>query len=230
MLMNADHLRYTEIDGHTPPPHLPRQRLEEVAMSGLLRVGSLVPVTHAEGPGARFALWVQGCSIRCAGCCNPHLFDAEAGQPMAVGEVLAQIVEVRDQIEGITLLGGEPFEQAAPLAELARETRALGLSVMTFSGYRLEELLARRSPGTLALLAETDLLVDGRYEASLPETERRWAGSTNQRFHYLSARYSPGIERAGPGEVDRTVEVRLGADGTVAINGWPALVHLARRR
>ena len=104
--------------------------------------------------------------------------------------------------------------------------RALGLSVLTFSGYRLEELRARQDSGVDALLAATDVLVDGRYEATRPEAERLWAGSTNQSFHYLTDRYTSAIERPPPGEALRTVEIRLGPDGRLSQNGWPEPLRL----
>jgi len=188
----------------------------------LLGIGARVAVTHAEGPGPRYAIWLQGCSLRCPGCCNPHLFDAGGGEEVRVNDLLAEIAVLRNEIEGVTLLGGEPFEQAEPLVALARGVRALGLSIMVFSGYTLEELRARREAATDALLASIDVLADGRYEAPSPEHERQWVGSANQRFHYLTNRYSRAIERPAPGEPLRTVEVRLGADGTWSANGWPA--------
>ncbi len=186
-----------------------------------MRIASFVDVTEAEGPGARFAPWVQGCTVRCPGCCNPEMLDPAGGRAVSPAEVVREVAAVRDRIEGVTLLGGEPFEQAAPLAAVARAVRALGLSVMTFSGYTLEELRAAKEPGVAALLAETDLLVDGRYDRERPERERRWAGSSNQRFHFLTERYQPGIERIHPGEPEDTVELRIGNDGRVRMNGSP---------
>ncbi len=188
---------------------------------GTIRIAAVVEVTEAEGPGARYALWAQGCSHRCPGCCNPRMFDPRGGRPVGVPDVLAAIAAVRGRIEGVTLLGGEPFDQAAPLAEVARGARALGLSVMTFSGYTREELEAHPAPGVRELLEATDLLVDGRYDASRPERERRWVGSANQRFHFLTDRYAPGVERIRPDEPERTVELRISPSGTVFANGWP---------
>ena len=193
-----------------------------------LRLGAVVEVTQAEGPGARFALWVQGCSSRCPGCCNPHLFEAGGGEVMGVDQLLARLRAVSDRVEGVTLLGGEPFEQAGALARFARGARALGLSVMTLTGYALEELRTREDAGEL--LAATDLLVDGRFEAALPERDRRWEGSRNQRFHFLTDRYAPGVELPPRGEPLRSVEVTLGSDGSLSVNGWPALIELGRRR
>jgi anaerobic ribonucleoside-triphosphate reductase activating protein len=183
-----------------------------------------VPVTEVEGPGARYAVWVAGCSIRCPGCCNPHLFDAAGGQVVAVSVLLDEVRALREHIEGLTLLGGEPFEQAAPLAALAEGARGLGLSVMTFTGYTLDALRARADPAVDALLAATDVLVDGPYLAHLPEPRRRWAGSQNQRFHYLTDRYSPAIELPGESDALRGVEVRISLDGRVLVNGWPELI------
>jgi anaerobic ribonucleoside-triphosphate reductase activating protein len=144
---------------------------------------------------------------------------------MDVDELQAEVAAVLGRIEGVTLLGGEPFEQAEGLCAFARGVREKGLSVMTFSGYTLEELRAQGAtrPAILHLLAATDVLVDGRYDAAHPDAARLWAGSTNQRFHYLTDRYTPEVERPAPGEPLRVVEVRIGAQGRLTANGWPAL-------
>ena len=124
------------------------------------------------------------------------------------------------------MLGGEPFDQAAGLAEVASGARALGLSVMTFTGYLLEELRARPDPGSAALLGASDVLVDGPYDAARPEPLRRWVGSANQRFHFLSGRYAPGIEIPRPGEPRSSIEVEIAPDGRLRLRGWPALEDL----
>ena len=190
-----------------------------------IRVGARVPVTEAEGPGRRYALWLQGCSIRCPGCCNPHLFDAAGGEACDATTLLGEVAAVGDVLEGVTLLGGEPFEQAAGLVPLVRGTRDLGLSVIIFTGYAIEELRSSRDPAVADLLAATDVLVDGRYDRTQPEPQRRWVGSANQRFHYLTTRYGPEIETPVDGTPWRSVEVRIGADGRWSANGWPALAR-----
>jgi anaerobic ribonucleoside-triphosphate reductase activating protein len=186
-----------------------------------IRAAAVVDVTEAEGPGARFAVWVQGCAIRCPGCCNPHMFERAGGEAIEPAELLARLDRVRDQVEGVTLLGGEPFEQAMALAPFARGARERGLSVVAFTGHLLEDLRLDRIAGSRELLAELDLLVDGPYRADLREMTRRWAGSSNQRFHFLTTRYSPGVELVRTGGPDRVVELRFGPDGTVRRSGWP---------
>ena len=86
---------------------------------------------------------------------------------------------------------------------------------MVYSGYRLEELRAR--PQAQRLLKAIDLLVDGRYEQSQPEKQRRWLGSSNQVMHFLTERYSPLDPRFS---TSNTVELRLTKTG-LTINGWP---------
>ena len=115
----------------------------------LLRVAQIVTDTEAEGPGRRFALWVQGCTLRCPGCCNPEMFAAEKGK-QADSEALAAEALGIPGLEGVSLLGGEPGEQAEAVADFCERVRAGGLSVMLYSGYRLEELRAR--PGATRLI------------------------------------------------------------------------------
>ena len=195
----------------------------EPAPSPLLRVAQIVPDTEAEGPGHRFALWVQGCPLRCPGCCNPEMFASERGSPLSV-EALAERILSTPGIEGVSLLGGEPFAQPGPAALLCERVRAAGLSIMIFTGYTLAELRARGSPDVDRLLATVDLLVDGRYEKDLPDSRRRWIGSRNQVLHFLTARYAPEDPRF---HAPNTAEIHF-VDGKLVINGWPELANRLR--
>lgn len=186
-----------------------------------LNLAATIPMTAAEGPGQRFAIWVQGCPLRCPGCCNPHYLEFRPARSVRLDEILAEVLAMGGRIEGITLIGGEPFSQAAPLAWLAEACRTRGLSVMTFSGHTWEDLLdphhedhAARS----ALLSYTDLLVAGPYLASRQSRSRRWIGSENQTIHFLSDRYTP-LQKAWPPR-GNTIELRLNAGG-ISINGFP---------
>lgn len=182
-----------------------------------LNVALIVGRTEAEGPGVRGALWVQGCTIRCPGCCNPEMLAVKDATWMTIEEALAQLPA---DVEGVSFLGGEPSEQAAGLAVLARRVRERGQTVMVYSGRTLAEL--RAMPDASKLLEHTDLLVDGRYEESLRTTTRRFIGSTNQQLHFLTDRYRADDARFAS---HNTVELRLtiAADGTksITMNGWP---------
>src|SRR3954451_13069971 len=106
----------------------------------MMQVAQVVPCTEAEGPGKRFAVWFQGCPLRCPGCCNPEFLPFKGGQTKTLAEMTEWLGRTRHEIEGITLLGGEPFAHAVAAAALAGEAKRLGLSVMVFSGLTLEEL------------------------------------------------------------------------------------------
>lgn len=185
-----------------------------------LQVAQFVTCTEAEGPGRRFALWFQGCPLRCPGCCNPEMLPFAGGTALPISALLAQIHQAANQqgVEGITLLGGEPLAHAPGAAILAREVRATGLSVMIFSGYTLEEAKQLPEPAVAELLSLTDILVDGPYLREQPEAQRRWIGSANQRIHFLTERYraaDPCWQRRN------TLEIRL-RDRELSVNGFPA--------
>jgi anaerobic ribonucleoside-triphosphate reductase activating protein len=185
-----------------------------------LRVAQTVACTEAEGPGRRFALWFQGCPLRCPGCCNPEMLPFSGGTRAPLEAVVAEVEEVaRSQgVEGITLLGGEPLAHAAAGAALARAVRARGLTVVVFSGYTLEEARRLSDPAVADLLALTDILVDGPYLRDRPERRRRWIGSANQQIHFLTHRYRADDPRW---LLPNTLEVRL-RGGEVSVNGFPA--------
>jgi anaerobic ribonucleoside-triphosphate reductase activating protein len=203
----------------------PAASLDELALT--VELGVEVADTEAEGPGRRYAIWVQGCPMRCPGCCNPELLRFGGGTPSTVAALLERVLAAQRRaaqagspLAGLSLLGGEPFAQAPALAILAEQVQAAGLGVMVYSGFTLAELQAKVTadePGVARLLAATDLLVDGRYQREQPDTTRRWIGSTNQRLHFLSARHHPAQPEFSAGE---TLELRL-VDGELIINGWP---------
>jgi anaerobic ribonucleoside-triphosphate reductase activating protein len=152
--------------------------------------------TVIDGPGTRFILWVHGCPHHCHGCANRFL--QKPRTPTVPASRLIDLVAQTPGIEGLTLCGGEPFEQAEALTEVAAGVHALGLSVVAFSGYLLEEL--KNVPHADRLLTEVDILLAGRFEKDHPERKRHWVGSTNKQVHYLSDRYQPGLEYPAEGE------------------------------
>jgi len=201
------------------------QTAHQGATEPWLNLAAWVECTEVEGPGRRFALWTQGCLLRCPGCCNPHMFELKARHLVPARTVCNWIEEAhrKHDLEGITLLGGEPLLQARGLALVAASARRLGLSVMLFTGYTLDQLRHLDLPGTGELLAQCDVVVDGPFRADQPETIRNWVGSANQRFHYLTDRYDSSIEtdpRYRP-----SLEFRILADGTVQLVGHAALVR-----
>jgi len=192
-------------------------------MTSYLNIANRISYTSVEGPGLRYALWVQGCDIDCPGCCNQDLLPFVRRQVMSSSEIALEIEQAHENygIEGVTFLGGEPTYQAKGLAEVAVFCQLQRLSVMVFTGFRLEQLRQRNLPGVEQLLNHTDVLVDGPFIAARRDSSRNWVGSENQKFHYLTQRYEESIETSF---VDRpAVEVRINLDEHLAINGFPLI-------
>lgn len=194
-----------------------------------VQVASTREITLSEGPGARFAIWVQGCSLKCEGCFNPHFWGKKGGSKVTVDALLKQVLSARKrnpQIEGVTFLGGEPFEQAEPLARLAKNLQMNNLTTMVFSGYTLDELLDTKSRDYRArkeFLESIDLLVDGRYEKQNPDLQRPWVGSKNQTFHFLTDRYSHATLFE---DTRDSLEITVFSSGLLQVNGWASSAQL----
>lgn len=192
-------------------------------MTSYLNIANWIPCTAVEGPGSRFALWVQGCDINCPGCCNQALLPFVRRQVMPSSEITLEIEQACTNygIEGVTFLGGEPAYQAKGLAEVAAFCQLQQLSVMVFTGFRMEQLRQRNLPGVEQLLQHTDVLVDGPFVAARRDSSRNWVGSENQKFHYLSERYNASIETSP--DYLPAVEVRVELDERLSINGFPLI-------
>lgn len=198
-----------------------------VSPSTGVHVAGFAPASRVNGPGLRVVLWVQGCDLGCPGCFNAatHPRAGGPGEPVAV--VVERILAVRGpETTGLTFSGGEPFQQAPALAAVAAGVRARWpeVSLMAFSGYRLEELRAPGAPpGADALLAALDLLVDGRFDPRRPG-RRRWRASANQRLWVLGRPLPPDTRLDA---ADREAEVHIGPRGDVLLSGFPD-AHLRR--
>lgn len=175
-----------------------------------LRVHAIEPRSRANGPGARFVVWMQGCSLGCPGCFNPTTHDATGGREVDVAEVAAQLAASAG-IEGLSLSGGEPMQQAEAAVALLDAARARGLSTLAFSGHTLDEI--RALPHGPAVLDRLDVLIDGRYVAG-DRLASGLRGSANQRIHLLTPRYQLADVEATP-----VAEIRIGPTGDVVLTG-----------
>jgi anaerobic ribonucleoside-triphosphate reductase activating protein len=159
---------------------------------------------------------VQGCPIRCQGCAVPQTWPKRGGQNYDTQLLISQIVN-GPPVEGVTFLGGEPFAQAAAVTEIARHLKAQGMSVMTFTGYMLEDLQKAHREDFDDLIATTDLLIDGPFQRANVQFSRPWVGSSNQRFHFLTDRYLHLANTLT--SIPNRVEVRLKPDGRILVSG-----------
>jgi anaerobic ribonucleoside-triphosphate reductase activating protein len=146
-----------------------------------LRVAGRVADSIVDGPGLRYALFTQGCPRSCPGCHNPQTQPLEGGEETTVEAILAEI-DADPLLDGVTFSGGEPFLQAAALAELAREIKKRNLNLAAYTGYLWEELTEANDPAWNALLAELDVVIDGPFVQALRSWTLKFAGSSNQRL------------------------------------------------
>ena len=176
-----------------------------------VRVHAIEPRSRANGPGVRFVIWFQGCSLGCLGCFNPLTHAAEV-PTTPVTELAAQLAAAKGSghgPEGLSLSGGEPMQQPAAALALLRAARALGLSTLMFSGYTIDEIRAIEP----AVVTELDVLIDGRY-VSMERHAIGLRGSANQRIHLLSDRYTLAEVEATP-----VAEIRISPTGELSLTG-----------
>lgn len=147
----------------------------------LLRVAGVIDESIVDGPGIRFVIFTQGCPHHCAGCHNPQTHDFDGGEQVLISRLLEDILE-NPLVSGVTLSGGEPFCQPKPLAELAQELKRRGKHVMAYTGYTWEQLRSKQDADIERLLAQCDVLVDGKFIESQKDMLLRFRGSRNQRL------------------------------------------------
>jgi len=148
-----------------------------------LRIAGIIEESITDGPGIRFVVFAQGCRHNCPGCHNPQTHSFNGGKLMSTDSIL-EMVKKNPLLDGITLSGGEPFEQAEGFAELSLKAKKLGIHIMTYTGYTYENIckLMDEKPGWKELLENTDILVDGPFELEKRNISLRFRGSENQRI------------------------------------------------
>ncbi len=197
-------------------------------MESRLAIHAVIPRTSTNGPGIRYGIWVQGCERKCEGCFNPLMLPelpGNAGEfvpPANPGwidvKTLVGMIEEeheKDPVEGIIVSGGEPFDQPEPLHKLFKRVREVGMSVLVFTGYTYDELLAK--PETVKFFKPesiVDVLIDGPYDRELP-VEGELRGSANQQIRLLTDRYNED-DLSPPGPLECIIQ----ADGSVSVTGF----------
>ena len=174
--------------------------------------------SRANGPGLRSVIWFQGCSLGCPDCFNPVTHDPKTGYEADTHKFAEDILSRASNIDGLTISGGEPFQQSRALYDLLKLLSGSDLSKIVFTGYTLTEI-NRMSLGR-RILNHVDVLVAGRYIVDQHLADGL-LGSANQNVHLLSSRYK--VE-----DITRTprCEVVLHSDGTITLSGIGPVVFL----
>jgi anaerobic ribonucleoside-triphosphate reductase activating protein len=176
-----------------------------------IRLHATELASRANGPGLRAVLWFQGCTLGCPGCFNPLTHDPQAGTVTDTATLAARLLARPNGIEGMSISGGEPFQQPEALLDLLTRLDGSGLSRLIFSGYTLREIEAQ--PLGPAILAHLDVLIAGRYVQTRHDGHAL-LGSSNQRIHLLTPRHSSADFTRVPG-----TEVIIHTDGSITLTG-----------
>lgn len=177
-----------------------------------LRLHDFLPQCSVNGPGSRAVIWVQGCSLKCPGCFNPATHSFTGGEIVPVNTLFQRITNLGSTIEGITVSGGEPLQQFAPLLALLHLIcQKTTLSVLLFTGYTWEEV--QKIPDAKTLLSCVDILIAGRYDQTL-HIARDLSGSKNKTIHFLTGRYCIKDLQSVP-----QAEIIITADGDIILSG-----------
>jgi len=159
------------------------------------RIADYKAYNFVDGEGIRNSLYVSGCLFACEGCFNKAVQNFNYGVPFTP-ELEQQIIDdLRpDYVQGLTLLGGEPFLNTPVCLQVVNRVRKeFGRSkdIWSWSGYTYEELL-EDTEDKLALLSKIDILVDGRFELSKRNLNLQFRGSSNQRIIDVAASKAQG--------------------------------------
>lgn len=159
-----------------------------------------------------FAIWFQGCHIRCKGCWNKHMWDIDGGYEIKVQELISLISKSGDAC--VTLLGGEPFDQYSDLYNLVVKIKELGKNIILYTGYEWQDNKIGAYPDKI--LSYVDVFVCGPYIEKQRSLENHLIGSTNQQIYFLSSKYRQ--EDISDGTY---VEIDIDKNGGMEIFGYP---------
>lgn len=156
-------------------------------------ISRLLSPIHSLGPGERVGLWTQGCSKKCDGCISPDLQPAHGTtvDNRKLSQLIIQVAK-KGSCSGLTISGGDPFEQPDDLLEILQLTRDAFDNILVYTGYTLEEIHnGCAGDSGIECLKYIDVLIDGRYVKKLNTRDCVLRGSSNQIIHYLNGGEKP---------------------------------------
>ena len=159
-----------------------------------------------------FAIWFQGCSIRCKGCWNKHMWDSAGGDEIQLSELLMKII--KSEAPCVTILGGEPFDQYEDLYNLVVSIKSLGKNIILYTGYDWKN--GKIGAYSDKILEYVDVFVCGPYNEEKRSLDNHLKGSTNQQIYFLTEKYRQNDINDGT-----YVEIDINKNGGVEMFGYP---------
>ena len=170
-------------------------------------------ISRVNGPGLRFVLWTQGCSKGCKNCFNPLSWSNEKNK-IFTNDNLLELIKNFEDIDGITITGGDPFEQEYELLELLFSLRSFNFKkgIIVYTGFTIDEI--NENPIRRKCLDYLDILIDGRYVEE-NKISSGLKGSSNQNVFYFS-------DKVKEEEINIDQEIEIGfSEDTVFLTGFP---------
>ena len=170
-------------------------------------------ISRVNGPGLRFVLWTQGCSKGCKNCFNPLTWSNEKNK-IFTNDNLLELIKNFEDIDGITITGGDPFEQEYELLELLFSLRSFNFKkgIIVYTGFTIDEI--NENPIRRKCLDYLDILIDGRYVEE-NKISSGLKGSSNQNVFYFS-------DKVKEEEINIDQEIEIGfSEDTVFLTGFP---------
>jgi anaerobic ribonucleoside-triphosphate reductase activating protein len=179
-----------------------------------INIHSVINSSRVNGPGDRFVIWTQGCRKMCKNCYNPETWSHYKNNLIPIDEIFESIKN--SSATGVTISGGDPFEQPEELFYLLTKIKQLDLSdgVIVFTGYTIDEIRVREE--LVKSLDYIDVLIDGLYIEE-KRISSGLAGSSNQQFHFLTDKISRDKIL-----IDQEVEIHFLGE-LIQITGFPLI-------
>lgn len=165
------------------------------------------------GSGCRYVIWTQGCSIRCKDCWNKEMWSFDKKNEISTNELFEKIIAEKEYIEGVTILGGEPFDQYEDLLTLIKQVRKTDLSIIIYTGYSQNEL---KDKNRTEILDYTDIIITDRYDKNYRTEKGGLIGSSNQEIRFLTKRYSKNDLSK-----NNEIEISISENGQINMYGYP---------
>jgi len=171
------------------------------------------PSSYIYGPGNRYVIWLQGCTLKCPNCWNPQMHSSEPYILHEREKLLSSILNTSSKISGVTILGGEPLEQPDNLLWLLEELNQRNVHIMLYTGYEIQEIQNNEIYSKICSYA--DILIPGRYLLKERDLSLKWRGSKNQQ---IISKESSDI-----GECNQ-IEILIDEFGKITYLGYPELI------
>jgi len=184
-----------------------------------LSINCIIPCSKVNGHGKRTVIWFQGCSINCPDCFNQNMWNSKGGTQYLIDQLVNQIDNYKKlyDINGVTISGGEPFDQVQGLSELVEQLSFHNISILCYTGYTMDKLVALNDKHVLNALSKINILIDGPFVRALKSDNLLLRGSRNQKIYYLNN----SVEKPETDRQQTEIEYLFDDSGYTFITGFP---------